>query len=109
MLKVVLSAGLVTLSLTMPMNAAKAQDMSRHPICASFGKAAANWERRAMGQGCLLSFPRQTTFNGNEGAAYTWCMRTSDASFRGRSPQALGHKGNLERLCSAQLRRQVRL
>lgn len=101
---IVLSASLVSLS-----GAAQAQDMSRHPVCASFGKAAASWERRAMAQGCKLSFPGQTTFKGNEAGAYNWCMRTSDGSFRGRSPQALGHKSNLERLCSAQLRRPVGL
>lgn len=109
MLKVLISAALAALPAVFLSTAAQAQDMSRHPVCASFGKAAATWENRAKGQGCKPSFPGQTTFNGNEGAAYSWCMKTSDGSFRGRSPQALGHKGNLERLCGAQLRRPVKL
>ena len=105
MLKGFVSAALIALSAIAHSGAAQAQDTSRNPVCASYGKAAADWERKAMAQGCKLSFPNQITFNGNDGAAYAWCMGTSDASFRGRSPQALGHKANLERLCGAQLRR----
>ncbi len=85
-------------------------DQSRHPVCASFGKAAATWERNAMAQGCRLPpLKMSVKFNGNEVSGYNWCMRTSDAEFRRRSPQALGHKDVLERNCSAQLRRPVRL
>lgn len=84
-------------------------DPSRHPVCSSFGNAAANWEQRAMAQGCRLPLRGMTNFNGNSGSAYNWCMRTSDRDFRGRSPQALGHKSLLERGCSAQLRRPVGL
>lgn len=109
MFKILATSTLAMLPFAFSPALAQAPDMSRHPICASFGKAAANWENRAKGQGCTLAFPGQTTFNGNEGAAYTWCMKTSDASFRGRNPQALGHKSNLERLCGAQLRRPVKL
>ena len=84
-------------------------DPSRRPVCSSFGRAAATWERRAMAQGCNIRGANHTLFNGNEGVAVNWCMGTSDGDFRGRSPQALGHKGALERHCSAQLRRPIRL
>jgi hypothetical protein len=83
-------------------------DPSRRPICTSFGNAAANWERRAASQGCNLHALRWQIW-GNADRAITWCMGTSDADFRGRSPQALGHKGELERQCSAQLRRPIGL
>lgn len=86
-----------------------AGDQSRRPVCSSFGRAAANWERRAMSQGCNIRGANHTLFNGNQASATNWCMGTSDESFRGRSPQALGHKGALERHCSVQLRRPVRL
>lgn len=84
-------------------------DASRRPVCSSFGRAAATWERRAMAQGCNIRGANHTLFNGNDGAAFNWCMRTSDGDFRQRSPQALGHKAILERHCSAQLRKPVRL
>jgi hypothetical protein len=62
----------------------------------------------AQAQGCNLQAVPWTIFGGAD-RAITWCMGTSDAEFRGRSPQAAGHKANLERLCGAQLRRTIRL
>lgn len=110
MLKVVACAGYVALQISLQTNVANAQDMSRHPVCASFGKAAATWERNAMAQGCRLPpLKMSVKFNGNEVSGYNWCMRTSDAEFRRRSPVAGGHKAVLERNCSKQLRRPIRL
>ncbi len=83
-------------------------DPSRRPVCSSFGNAAANWERRAKSQGCNIRALGWTIW-GSPDRAINWCMRTSDGEFRGRSPQALGHKGELERRCSVQLRRPIRL
>ncbi|MGL4637080.1 MAG: hypothetical protein ACRCWF_13940 [Beijerinckiaceae bacterium] len=88
---------------------APAGDASRRRVCTSFGLAAATYERNAMAQGCRIQGANHTQFNGNQGAAFNWCMGTSDASFRGRSPQAAGHKAALERHCGTQLRRPVRL
>lgn len=73
-------------------------DMSRHPICASFARYAVQWNTRAKNAGCRLKAP----FNGAEGSYYKWCMGTDDAQFRIRSPQALGHKKNLEDFCTKQ-------
>ena len=82
---------------------AMAQDMSRHPICASYARHAANYDREAFSRGCKVKTIRGN-LNGNEGAYYTFCMRTSDAEFRGRSPVAGGHKVILMRECTRQLR-----
>jgi hypothetical protein len=92
-----------------PRQQAQGGDPSRRGVCSSFGQAAAVWEQRAQRQGCNLRIREMTTFGGNQARATNWCMRTSDASFRTRSPQALGHKDLLERHCSVQLRRPVRL
>lgn len=115
MLKVVAFAGSVVLQITLQTNVANAQDMSRHSVCASFGKAAATWERKAMAQRCRLPpqkmgkvYDPKKIF-GNEATAYNWCMRTDDADFRRRSPVAIGHKGAMERYCTNQLRRTIRL
>ena len=72
--------------------------MSRHPVCSSFARYAVGWNNKARGIGCRLAKP----FVGREGEYYNWCMGTSDAEFRVRSPQALGHKANLEKFCTKQ-------
>lgn len=77
---------------------AKPRDMSRHPVCASFARNAILWNNRARGIGCRLT----GGFTQNEGQYYNWCMGTSDASFRARSPRALGHKKVLEEACTKQ-------
>lgn len=74
------------------------RDMSRHPVCASFARYAVGWNNKAKSIGCRLAKP----FVGKEGEYYNWCMGTSDADFRVRSPQALGHKANLEKFCTKQ-------
>ena len=81
----------------------------RQPVCSSFGNAAANWERRASSQGCDIRGAAGIALFGSASRATTWCMRTSESDFQGRSPQAAGHKDALERHCSAQLRRPIRL
>jgi hypothetical protein len=81
----------------------------RQPVCSSFGNAAVNWERRASSQGCNIRGAAGIAIFGSAGRAINWCMRTSEADFQGRSPQAAGHKDALERHCSAQLRRPIRL
>ena len=60
--------------------------------------SAVGWNNKARGIGCRLAKP----FVGREGEYYNWCMGTSDAEFRVRSPQALGHKANLEKFCTKQ-------
>lgn len=74
------------------------RDMSRHPVCSSFARAAVGWNNRAKAIGCRPAKP----FVGSEGEYYNWCMGTSDAEFRSRSPQALGHKAALEKFCTKQ-------
>ena len=81
------------------------RDMSRHPVCASFARNAVKWQNSARGWSCRLS----GAYTKNEGAHYNWCMGTSDAEFRGRSAGALGHKANLEKACSRQLRQKIQL
>jgi len=73
-------------------------DMSRHPVCASFARNAVHWNNTAKGIGCRLAKP----FTFKEAEYYKWCMNTDDASFRVRSPKALGHKKNLENFCEKQ-------
>ena len=77
---------------------ARPGDTSRHPICASFARNAMIWNGKAKRIGCRLS----GGFAKNEGQYYQWCMGTDDASFRARSPQALGHKKVLEEFCTKQ-------
>ena len=45
----------------------------------------------------------------HEGELLDWCMNTSDAEFRRRSPQALGFKGVVEKQCGQQLRRPFKI
>ena len=82
---------------------AQGRDNSRHNVCSSYAKNAERWENAAARQGCR--FPDGK----NEAEHYNWCLGTSDDEFRRRSPTAAGHKANLEKLCSQQMRRPVRL
>lgn len=82
---------------------AAALDMSRHSICASYAKAAAAYDREAASRGCKVKKIRGN-LGGNEVRYYNFCMRTSDAEFRVRSPVAAGHKQILMRECTRQLR-----
>ena len=81
---------------------AAALDMSRHPICSSYAKAAATYDREAASRGCRVKAIRGN-LGGNEVKYYNFCMRTSDAQFRVRSPVAAGHKQILMRECTRQL------
>lgn len=77
-------------------------DMSRHPICSSYSKAAAKYDREAASRGCKITRIRGNA-NKNEVRYYQYCMRTSDAEFRIRSPVAGGHRQILMRECTRQL------
>lgn len=101
------AALLAALPLLLAVNDAGAapRDLSRHPVCASFARNATAWSNKARAQGCRLS----GAYGYSEGQYHEWCMGTSDASFRVRSPQALGHKANLEKACGKQLKRPIRL
>lgn len=81
--------------------AAKGDD-SRKPVCSSFAKFAVKWNSEARKLGCKTN---TTEFNKTEAQYMDWCMNTSDASFRERSAQALGHKSNLTKFCQAQIGR----
>lgn len=74
-------------------------DPSRHPVCASFARAALKWNNMARSMGCKLpaSEVKQT-----EASKYKWCMGTDDAQFRVRSPQAQGHRAGLQKHCQRQ-------
>lgn len=96
-----------------PIMAAKAPpkpsgvDQSRKPVCASFARHAAMWQKKAIALRCdLKPIGRHIR---TEAGHLDWCMRTSDAVFRQRSPQALGFKSGVEKHCSAQLKRPVKL
>jgi hypothetical protein len=78
-------------------------DRSRQPICSSFAKNAERWDNIAKGQGCRLKNDK------DERGYFNWCMNTSDADFRVRSPVAAGHKAGREKECSQQMRRPIRL
>ncbi|MFS8038067.1 hypothetical protein ACI7BZ_14100 [Xanthobacter sp. AM11] len=89
-----------------PANAPK-QDASRTPICKSFAKYLVTWRNKAIATGCTLGAVKEGSWS--EGEAYTFCMGTSDAEFRTRSPQALGAKGVFEKACTQELRRPIKL
>ena len=100
----VFSAGALGLALVCGLaSPAAALDMSRHPVCSSYAKAAARYDREAFSRGCRVKAIRGN-LNGNETAYYSFCMRTSDAEFRVRSPVAGGHRQILMRECTRQLR-----
>lgn len=101
MRSVFLAAPLVLVFAAAP--GAMAQDMSRHPVRASYARHAAAYDREAFSRGCKIKLIRGN-LNGNEGAYYKFCMKTSDAEFRTRSPVAGGHKQILMRECTRQLR-----
>lgn len=87
-----------------PPPAPRGNDPSRHPVCQGFAQWADHWDRQAMRFGCRFKRAQN-----NETGYYRWCQGTTDASFRERSPTAAGHKAILEKVCSTQLRRPVRL
>ncbi len=91
------------ISLAMPAAIAGPGDRSRQPICSSFAKNAERWDNIAKGQGCRIRNDK------TERGYFDWCMNTSDADFRVRSPVAAGHKAGREKECSQQMRRPVRL
>jgi hypothetical protein len=78
------------------------RDLSRHSVCASFARYAVQWDGKAKSMGCRLD---GRNYGRPEGFRYEWCMGTSDASFRVRSPQALGYKDALQKACGRQLKR----
>lgn len=97
----------------MPMMAAKAPpkpsgvDQSRKPVCSSYARHTALWKQKAAAVGCRLGAVKGA--EKSEAGQFDWCMHTSDAVFRVRSPQALGFKAGLESQCSKQLKRPVKL
>ncbi|MFG1344653.1 hypothetical protein V5F59_07160 [Xanthobacter autotrophicus DSM 431] len=91
-----------------PANAPK-QDASRAPVCKSYAQALVTWRNKAIAKGCNVGVNMFEGAAYSEPEAFNWCMATSDASFRQRSPQALGYKAGLEKACSAQLKRPIKL
>lgn len=89
-----------------PANAPK-QDASRTPVCKSFASYYVTWRNKAIAKGCNVGLMKDGSWS--EGEAYNFCMGTSDAEFRTRSPQALGAKGLFEKTCTAQLKRPIKL
>lgn len=96
-------AAMAGISILIPAAFADPGDKSRHPICSSFAKHAERWENAAKFNGCKIKGDKL------EVQHYQWCMNTSDAEFRVRSPTAGGYKASLEKSCSQQLRRPIRL
>jgi hypothetical protein len=86
-----------------------AGDQSRKPICSSFARYGVDWRNRAFAKGCNVGVLPDPMLSWSEGELLDWCMRTSDAEFRGRSPKALGYKAQIEKQCSQQLRRPFKL
>lgn len=86
-----------------------AADGSRRPICSSFAAHAVKWRNGAAAKGCDVYRLNEPLVAKSEGELVDWCMNTSDAEFRTRSPQALGFKGVVEKQCGQQLRRPFRL
>lgn len=89
-----------------PANAPK-PDASRTPVCKSFASYYVTWRNKAVALGCNVGLIKDGSWS--EGEAYNFCMKTSDAEFRTRSPQALGAKGLFEKTCTQQLRRPIKL
>ncbi|ABD04766.1 hypothetical protein RPB_0054 [Rhodopseudomonas palustris HaA2] len=96
-----------------PQSAQMQSTATREPVCSSYGQAGEKWRNRATAQGCnvaAIPVPRGwASYAWGANQLFSYCMGTSDAGFRGRSAQALGHKVQLEKACSQQLRRPVRL
>lgn len=86
-----------------------AGDGSRKPICSSFAAHAVKWRNAAAAKGCDLYRLSEPLVPKSEGELLDWCMNTSDAEFRRRSPQALGFKGTVEKQCGQQLRRPFKI
>jgi hypothetical protein len=109
----ILQSGPASAAPPKPQSAQMQSTATREPVCSSYGQAGEKWRNRATAQGCkVAAIPVPKGW-----ASYTWganqlfsyCMGSSDAAFRGRSAQALGHKAQLEKACSQQLRRPVKL
>jgi hypothetical protein len=92
-----------------PKPAAKV-DASRKPVCSSFARNSIKWRNLAVQKGCnVAALPDADRLTKSEQQQFDMCMATSDAEFRGRSAEALGFKGLVEKQCSAQLRRPFKL
>ena len=87
----------------------QAPDPSRHPVCSSYSTYVGQWQAKAKAVGCRIETLPERSMSFPIKQHYDWCMTNSDAEFRQRSPQALGFKAWIEKLCSAQLRRPVKL
>jgi len=96
-----------------PQSAQMQSTATREPVCSNYGQAGEKWRNRATAQGCnvrAIPVPRGwASYAWDANQLFSYCMKTDDAAFRGRSAQALGHKAQLEKACSQQLRRPVRL
>jgi len=96
-----------------PQSAQMQSTASREPVCSSYGQFGERWRNRATAQGCnvaAIPVPRGwASYAWGANQLFSYCMNTEDAAFRGRSAQALGHKAQLEKACSQQLRRPVKL
>ena len=92
-----------------PPKPAAATDQSRRPVCSSFARYGVQWRNKAVAKGCDAASLPDRMLSFSEQQLMDWCMRTTDAEFRTRSPQALGYKAQLERQCAAQKRRPFKL
>ncbi len=96
-----------------PHSAQMQSTATREPVCSSYGQAGEKWRDRALAQGCnvrAIPVPKGwASYAWGANQLFSYCMNTDDAAFRGRSAQALGHKAQLEKACSQQLRRPVKL
>ena len=63
-------------------------------VCRSFAEYAIRWNTRARQMGCSL--PRGANTHFDQRKIFQWCMSRPNEN---RSPQALGHKGILEKHC----------
>ena len=97
MIKTVLAVSMLALGLAAQIQSAAAA-VPTAPVCQSFARYAVHWNTRARQIGCSL--PRHDNMHFNERAIFQWCMSRPNDD---RHPEALGHKGILERHCRARL------
>ena len=83
------AAGLVVL-FSVPASAA----VPTPAVCKSFAKHAIRWNTEARSYQCTL--PKWPNMHFREGEIYKWCMSRPNDD---RHPQAMGHKGLLQKHC----------
>jgi len=87
-------SGFVAAGLTMLVAAPALAAVPTPAVCKSFAQHAIRWNTEARSYQCKL--PNMPNMHFREGDIYKWCMSRPNDD---RNPQALGHKGLLQKSC----------